>query len=258
MIKKIMIITLLMGVFLPVSTSAVFALDASDLKYITEIYPPFNFEEKGELKGIAVDFLKEIWAAMGVDEQKIEVLPWARAYKMVQMNKNTVLFSTTRSAARESLFKWAGPIKSNPIGFVARKDSRIKVSSLAEIAKYRLGTVRDDFSENVLQEKGFDMGAFDRVSKLSTNLKKLKNKRIDLIVNSVEGTFIALKKERYNPDAYEIVGILSDVPLSYAFHKDVPGDLVDKFQKIIDSLENSRQRILEKYGVEEKKQKTLQ
>ena len=178
MTKKIVIIAFITMVLVPVSFSTVSAMDATDLKYITEIYPPFNFEENGKLKGVAVDFLKEIWTEMGVDEQKIEVLPWARAYKMVQMKKNTVLFSTTRSPARESLFKWAGPIKSNPIGFVARKDSNIKVGSIAEIAKYRLGTVRDDFCESVLQEKGVDIKTLDRVSKLSTNLKKLKNKRI--------------------------------------------------------------------------------
>ena len=258
MIRKIVIIAFIIMASVPFSFSTLSAMDATDLKYITEIYPPFNFEENGKLKGIAVDFLKEIWIEMGTDEQKIEVLPWARAYKMAQMKKNTVLFSTTRSPARESLFKWAGPIKSNPIGFVARKDSNIKVGSIVDLSKYRLGTVRDDFCESVLQEKGFDIKTLDRVSKLSTNLKKLKNKRIDLVVNSVEGTFLALKKEGYNPDNYVTVGILSDVPLSYAFHKDVPQGLVDKFQKIIDSLEIHRKKILDKYNLKEQTQKTLQ
>lgn len=124
--------------------------------------------------------------------------------------------------------------------------------------KYRLGTIRDDFCENVLQENGFDINRLDRVSKLSTNLKKLKNKRIDFVVNSVEGTFIALEKEGYNPDDYVAVGILSDVPLSYAFHKDVPQELVDKFQIAIDSLEDARRKILAKYNLKEQKQKNLQ
>ena len=256
--KKIMAIAILTVTIFPFSFSTVWAIDPTELKYVTEIYPPFNFVKDGELKGIAVDFLKKIWSEMGVAEQKIEVLPWARAYKMVQMKKNTVLFSTTRSAARESLFKWAGPIKSNPIGFVARKDSNIRISSLADLKKYRLGTIRDDFCENVLQEKGFNINTLDRVSKLSTNLKKLKNKRIDLVVNSVEGTFIALEKEGYNPDDYVAVGILSDVPLSYAFHKDVAQELVDKFQLAIDSLEGNRQQILAKYNLKEQKQKNLQ
>jgi polar amino acid transport system substrate-binding protein len=74
----------------------------------------------------------------------------------------------------------------------------------------------------------------------------------------VEGTFIALKKAGYNPDNYVTVGILSDVPLSYAFHKDVPQELVDRFQKVINSLEINRQKILEKYNLKEQKQKTLQ
>ena len=70
MVKKIMIIVFITMAFVSVSFSTVFAIDATDLRYITEIYPPFNFEKNGKLKGIAVDFLKEIWADMGVDERR--------------------------------------------------------------------------------------------------------------------------------------------------------------------------------------------
>jgi polar amino acid transport system substrate-binding protein len=258
MTKKIMIVAFITVALFLGSMSTAFSTDPTDLRYMTEVYPPFNFVEKSELKGIAVDFLKEVWAEMGVNEQNIEVLPWARAYNLAQKEKNTVLFSTTRSAARESLFKWAGPIKSNPIGFVARKDAHITADSIAKIKKYRLGTVRDDFCEDVLQQKGFDIESLERVSSLSANLKKLANKRIDMIVNSVEGTFIALEKEGYNVDEFMVVGILSDVPLSYAFHKDVPQELVDSFQKAIESLEGKRKELLKKYCVNEQKRELLQ
>ena len=35
-------------------------ITADDLSYITEQYPPFNYEEKGRLKGITVDLLDKI------------------------------------------------------------------------------------------------------------------------------------------------------------------------------------------------------
>lgn len=256
--KKILIGIFITVAFFSASVSIAHATDPNDLKYMTEIYPPFNFVENSELKGIAVDLLKEVWAEMGVNEQNIEVLPWARAYNLAQKEKNTVLFSTTRSAARESLFRWAGPIKSNPIGFIARKDSNIRARSIADLKKYRLGTVRDDFCEDVLRQKGFDFKNLERVSKLSANLKKLRNKRIDMVVNSVEGTFMGLEKEGYNVDDFMVVGLLSDVPLSYAFHKDVPQVLIDRFQVAIESLETKRQALLKKYGVTETKRELLQ
>ncbi len=106
MLKKIIIISMLSLMWSFVHMSGSFAADITGLKYMTEIYPPFNFEKNGQLQGVAVDFLKEVWKEIGIPEQKIEILPWARAYNLVQKTPNTVLFSTTRSEARENLFKW--------------------------------------------------------------------------------------------------------------------------------------------------------
>ncbi len=248
MIKRIIlslfVVTLIFAVYLP----AAMATEVSKLTYLTEEYPPFNFEENGKLKGIAVDLLNEVWAKMGIPEQKIQLLPWARAYKMVQKESNTVLFSTTRSIEREDLFKWVGPIKSNPIGFIARKDSKIKINSIDDAKKYKLGTVREDYCETVLKNKGFDINKLDRTAKLTTNLKKLKNKRIDLVVNSVEGTFLEMEQNGINTSDYESVGILSDVALYYAFNKDTPDEIIAKFQNALNSLEDKRITILKKYG----------
>ena len=48
----------------------------------------------------------------------IAFLPWARAYNLALNNKNVLLFSTTRTEAREALFKGVGPIlKSNFVLF---------------------------------------------------------------------------------------------------------------------------------------------
>ncbi len=243
-ILSLFVVTILCAVYLP----ATMATETTELTYLTEEYPPFNFEENGKLKGIAVELLNEVWAKMGIPAQKIQLLPWARAYKMVQMESNTVLFSTTRSIEREDLFKWVGPIKSNPIGFIARKDSKIKINSIDDAKKYTLGTVREDYCETVLKSKGFDITKLDRTAKLTTNIKKLKNKRIDIVVNSVEGTFLDMKQNGFNTDDYESVGILSDVALYYAFHKDTPDEIIVKFQNALNSLEDKRITILKKYG----------
>jgi polar amino acid transport system substrate-binding protein len=49
----------------------------------------------------------------------IKVVPWAREYLMLQTQANIALFSTTRIAERESLFKWVGP--TNVVGWAIFK-----------------------------------------------------------------------------------------------------------------------------------------
>ena len=102
---------------------AVSAQTVDDLTFITEDYPPFNFERDGKRQGIAVDALAEMLALAGARKTRadIKVWPWARGYETALKEKNTVLFSTTRTEAREGLFKWVGPIMPSRIVLVAKK-----------------------------------------------------------------------------------------------------------------------------------------
>lgn len=223
------------------------AASPENLTYLTEEYPPFNFTEEGHLKGIAVDLLKATWKNMGVQEQTIKVLPWARAYSQVQKVKNTVLFSTTKSKEREKLFKWVGPIKVNRIGLIALKSKNIKINDLSEVFNYNIGTVRDDFSESLLQDSGYILKSKDRVSKIKLNIKKLNIGRIDMFANSVEGAMKLIKAEGLNTDDYDVVWTLSTSALHYAFHLDTPDNLIARFQESLNSLENTRLLLLKKY-----------
>ena len=82
---------------------------------MTEDWKPYQFEENGELKGVAVEILalilKEIQSNQTVAD--IKILPWARGYLIAKSEKNAILFSMTRTPERDSQFKWVGPIFQN-------------------------------------------------------------------------------------------------------------------------------------------------
>lgn len=247
MFKKIMIYLIISALLVNILPVGLFAQDATNLIYMTEEYRPFSYKKNGKLKGIAVDFLKAIWEEMGVPEQEIEVLPWERAYKLAQVKENSVLFSTTRSIEHENMFKWAGPIKSNVIGFIARKDRNIELNSPEDAKKYKLATVHDDYCEVILKNKGFDFNMLERTTNLNINILKLRNGRIDMVVNSVLGIFLEMEKNGVDTSDFETVGKLTDADLYYAFHKNTPQELVDKFQNTITSLNTKREELIKKY-----------
>ena len=93
-------------------SSADEAFSARDLTYITEQFPPYNYQENGKLQGISVDLLEKVWENMGANLNRsvIQLLPWKEGYQETLDENGKVLFSTARLPQREQLFKWAGPI----------------------------------------------------------------------------------------------------------------------------------------------------
>ena len=234
------------------STTLLQAVDG--LNIITEIYPPYNFKEKGELKGISVDLMVLMLKKLNSSQTRnnIKLWPWARGYREVLEKKNACLFSTTRTRKREKHFKWVGPITSTTISIFARKEKKIKFNSLQDIKKYRIGVVLDDIGEQLLVSAGIPLISLDRmggVNVILQSIKKLDRNRIEVFSYEENAVKWQMKANGINADNYEVVYTLKKGELYYAFHKDAPDALLNKLQNALDELKNEGeyQKILNKY-----------
>ena len=255
--KKSTLINLLtVMVFCLIPFSAGFAQTVDDLVLWTEQYPPFNFEENEKLQGISVDLmdimLKKVNSRLTRDD--IQLVPWSKGYKAGLTRKNNVIFGTTRTAERETLFKWVGPFAPTRISLTARKDRNIKINSINDVKKYKIGVIRDDVGEQLLVAAGIPKKNLDRTAKAISIIKKLSSGKIDMwsYEETVAKWFI--KNNGFNPVDYEIVHVLKEGVLSYAFHKDTPDSLIQKLQTALDEIkkkpagEKSKyEKILDKY-----------
>ncbi|MCP4346317.1 MAG: ABC transporter substrate-binding protein [Desulfobacterales bacterium] len=230
------------------SFSFVFAQDVDDLIYMTENNSPANYLENGKLKGISVELLRLMWKKMGYPEQTITVYPWARGYLHVKKTKNHVLFTMSRTKEREELFKWVGPVFTTRQILIALLDKNIKLRTIEDAKKYNIGIIIDDIAGMLLKESGFDNNRLQGVSNLRQNIRKLELDRIDLIAYSENGFYSYLKLNNLNPEKFESVYILKETKLYYAFHKDTPDSLLQKFQKALDSLHVRHMEILKRYN----------
>ncbi len=76
-------------------------------RWMSEQYPPYSYEDQqGKAQGIAVEILVAMWRQMGVPEQPLEFLPWARSYTLLQREPQTALFAMTYPPKREQLFRF--------------------------------------------------------------------------------------------------------------------------------------------------------
>jgi len=222
-----------------------------DIVFMTEQYPPYNHEEDNKLQGIAVDTLALMLQRAGSKQTRedIEMLPWARGYKRVQLEPNTCLFSTTRTEEREDLFKWVGPIGPITVGLIARKERGIKIDSAEDMKKYKIGTIRDDVAELYLVNAGISVDNMDRVAETILNIKKLNRGRIDLWAYGESGAMWELKANGFSPADYESVHVLHSQELYFAFHKDTSDSAIAKLQAALDSIkaDGEYDKILDRY-----------
>ncbi|MGM0609803.1 MAG: substrate-binding periplasmic protein [Thermodesulfobacteriota bacterium] len=238
MAKKIVLGLALIGFVF--SAGLVSAQGLNDLNLVTEQYPPYNFEQDGNLQGISIDYLVQALQQAGSDlgRSDIRLLPWAKGYDMALNQPGTLLFATTRTEQREELFKWAGPIAPTKISLVAKKDSNVRIDNLSDIMDkdYTIGVIRDDVGEQLLKEGGVPDGNIDAVAKAVLNIKKLDRGRIDAWAYEENVAMWLIKSNGFDPGNFEPVYELEKAELFYAFHKDTPQDTVNKLQNALDAV----------------------
>ena len=216
--------------------------DTSKLNIITEQYQPYNFIDPNDsshtLQGIAVDLLVEMLKKSGSSQSRkdIQMQPWARGYESVKNEKNTLLFSTTRTKERENSFKWACPINEIKTEVIALKSSNIKINDKKDLLKYQIGSVRDDVGEQLVVAAGVPLEKLKRTAKYESNLKKLQTSRIDLYVGSMDSIDAMCKNIGCSTDTFESVHTLDVSQLCFAFNKQTDDGLISKLQKALDEL----------------------
>lgn len=219
-----------------------------DLKFITEENPPANFVENGEVKGIAVDLLNMIWSKLEQSGQpEIDVWSWDQGYRFLLTRPGTVLFSTTFTDERDQLgIKWAGPIKSNNLVLLAKKDRGVKIRNLEDARNYIVAAIPYDSSEQFLLKNGLENHVIPANS-FGDMIDGLVTGKFDVIARGYNVLASGLKKRGENIDDYEIVHILKESKHFYAFHPSTPDSVVAQFQSAIETLEDERLELLDKY-----------
>lgn len=224
------------------------ALFGQDLKLMTENYPPYNYEIDGKLHGISVDIVKEIQKRLNIDVD-IEVLPWTRAYEIAQKKKNRALFSMARTDARERLFKWVGPISLDRVYFFKKKGSPVEIKTLDDAREVgSIGVALNTSGHLNLAALGFKN--LDTIPNPILNIRKLLARRVDL-VPSIEPVIVyRAKKDGIDPNLLENTGVsYTEQSLYIAFSKDVDDEVIQKWQKALDSIkqDGTYQKIYSNY-----------
>jgi len=209
----------------------------TSMSYLTEEWAPFNYAENGIPSGISVEILEAIFRTMGVNRTRtdVQIVPLSEGFRQAQGN-NTVLFSIVKSPEREPLYQWAGPFTKARFVVYAPVSRKITISSLADLNRYRIGTVKGTIENTLLANEGVNSSQVTSGMVPADLIRMLKEGQIDLwATGDVTGRY-ELKVAGVNPDDYEIVHTLSENDFYFIFSRDVPKDLVSAFSDAIETV----------------------
>ncbi|MGA9099832.1 MAG: cache domain-containing protein [Methanotrichaceae archaeon] len=217
-------------------------VSAKDLTYITEQYPPFNFQENGKLQGISVDLLEKIWEKMGVNLNRsaIQLLPWTDGYEKTLKENNTVLFTAFRIPEREQLFKWVGPVATGRDALLAKSDKNINITSLQDLKKYKIGGLEDDIAVQRLLNDGVKKEDLVLEKTSAPIIEMLKNGSIDAwAYDDLAGLWL-IQHSGANMSDYKVAYVLAQGEGYYVFNNKTPDSLVQSFQQALDSIKSNK------------------
>ncbi|MWV11192.1 transporter substrate-binding domain-containing protein [Pseudomonas sp. R-28-1W-6] len=237
MLKSLQKALLLVGLLLAGAAHA--ELDP-DYKVIllTENFPPFNmavdeknFARDDNIDGISADLAREVFKRAGINYSLSLRFPWDRIYRLTLDKANYGLFSTTYTEERKSLFKWVGPLAKSEWVLLAPPGSDIKVASLKEAARYKIGAYKNDAVSQHLESQ-----KLKPVNSLrdQENVAKLMGGQIDLwATTDPVGRYLARQE---GVSGLQVVLRFNSAELYLALNKETPDEVVERLQKALDEL----------------------
>lgn len=202
--------------------------------------PPYAWvDAPGPPRGLAVELMQRIMEAAGepFSPEQVEVINWARAVHEVEFAPGAALLVLARLPEREGRFKWVGPIDRVDIGVFARADSGIVIREPSDILGHSIGVVRNTapilLLLSVVPEARGDLVL---LSSIPTQLRMLREKRLDLIVQATDAVRKMMLGEEMEQQDYALIHPLGTLNLYFGFHKDTDDALIRKLQGALDRL----------------------
>ena len=216
------------------------------LQLYTEEYPPVTFARAGKAAGLGTEVVEEIMRRLGT-AAPIEVVPWARGYKQVTTLPNIGLFATTRTAEREKLFHWVGPISATTAHFYTRRGG--PYFDNLEQARGAEGIVipRDWYLEQMLRGMGFRN--INAVNTPALAVRMLAAGRAPLMALDDVTLADTLVAAGVNANDIETGLVITQAVQYIAFSRDTPGDVAVRWQRTLDEMkaDGSFERIYAKW-----------
>ncbi|RED51515.1 substrate-binding periplasmic protein [Aestuariispira insulae] len=211
------------------------------LEVLAEEFPPFNYVEDGELKGFAVDLVREMFHRTDFHAKggRFRVLPWKRAYLLAQTRPDILLLTTTRTEEREEMFQWVGPIYPREQWLYRRADDQtVKVRSLEDLEGYNMVVVAQSANHQLLLDGGYgERNHIFETSSIESKIKMLLHARAQIAPFLPLEVAHALSRQNLPPGSFErLVKLSGRYHYFLAISRQTMGEKAIRLQSALDEM----------------------
>lgn len=153
------------------------AIKIAKLTLYTEVYPPYQTVVQGQLEGLNVAALRELFRRTGIAVE-FKLTTWEKAIDQARRQGDAGVFTMVRTPDREESFHWVGPLSVTRWVLLKKKSRDLVIKDLEAARNLRIGTYAKDAKSEFLELKGFHVDS--SVTEDADNLKRLLDGDIDL------------------------------------------------------------------------------
>lgn len=162
------------------------------LQILAYVEPPFMDTDGANQHGVAIDIAEELFERSRI-AYDILFVPPKRALSFAVTSPGNCVIAIERSQDREASLQWIGPFLITRHAFYRLQDSAIRVRSLQDAAKYKVGTFLGSGAGEYLEGMGLEV---DQAPSNDLNLKKLELHRIDLWASDTVSASVLIQEKR--------------------------------------------------------------
>ncbi|MBW2205313.1 MAG: transporter substrate-binding domain-containing protein [Deltaproteobacteria bacterium] len=226
---------------------------ASTLKLVTLQYPPYEFEKDGEIKGIAVEIIREAFSRMN-QPITISLHPWATALGQIENGEADAIFTAFKTSEREKFADYSREVLlTQTISlFVGKKSNMTFDGDLRKMNRYAFGVVLN-ISYGSIFDDAVKNGIITKLvisDSAEVNMHRLLEGSFDILVSNTFGAMDILRKMDAQDHVKQLKPSIQRVPSYIAFSK--KNNLIsvrDRFDRILQEMikDGSYNRIVKSY-----------
>jgi len=173
---------------------------ATELRFNTQEFAPFNYTIDGLVSGPAVDTINRICQEMRI-ACKFSVLPWRRAQAEVKQGLAHALFVIGWNEKRATWLHFSPPLLKTEYGFFVQKNNHLEFENANDISGYVVAVYGPSNTSHSLSEvkkkrdgTGFETISIDMQPDDESGFRKLALGRVGAVYSNRDVGFALIKK----------------------------------------------------------------
>lgn len=209
-----------LSLFLFVFISIQNGTKSKELRLVSLDYPPYSYRSEGEVAGIAVEIVREIFREAGY-QVSVDIVPWARALGSAKKGKADGIFTIYKNDEREKFLIYSSEVlMPQVVSFFKRRDGKVTFDgNISSVKNLKLSIVnRVSYGKEL--DSAIEKGVFSLTKKnntLESSLLMLQSQRVDLVPSN---RLVAYHKIASIPELKDLVEVkppITDIPSYIAF-----------------------------------------